>query len=213
MTKRSWLAMFLALVLLAAIPAQAGTRTTTTKRKVTTSRTGFIPMGVSPQMKLWWCPPGIQSAGESAAGGDGADWGLPDQTAGTQINFGTGWAVFEEVQAWRVRDLQYGTLKLQYWDGDSWETYDGVDLSWTSGRFGDGSYAWGEPYSFPGGNNATFWRTDFELLLTLPVGEYRFVNIDFGLEAGTVDAGGGGDPPGPWMQYADPCPFSVNAAP
>ena len=40
-----------------------------------------------------------------------------------------------------------------------------------------------------------------------------FLNIDFGLEAGTVDAGGGGDPPGPWMQYADPCPFSVNAAP
>ena len=98
MTKRSWLAMSLALVLLAAIPAQAGTRTTTTKRKVTTARTGFIPMGVSPQMKLWWCPPGIQSPGESAAGGDGADWGLPDQTAGTQINFGTGWAVFEEVQ-------------------------------------------------------------------------------------------------------------------
>ena len=148
MTKRSWLAMSLALVLLAAIPAQAGTRTTTTKRKVTTARTGFIPMGVSPQVKLWWCP-----AGDALGPIDG---GLPDQPADTPINFGSGWAVFEEVQAWRVRDLQYGTLKLQYWDGDSWETYDGVDLSWTSGRFGDGSYAWGEPYSFPGGNNATF---------------------------------------------------------
>ena len=36
-----------------------------------------------------------------------------------------------------------------------------------------------------------------------------FLNIDFGLEAGTVDAAGGGDPPGPWMQYADPCQFTV----
>ena len=39
MTKRSWLAMSLALVLLAAMPAQAGTRaTTTTKKKVTAKK-------------------------------------------------------------------------------------------------------------------------------------------------------------------------------
>lgn len=199
MSKRSAFALFLALALLAAIPAQAGTRTTTTtKKKVSAARTGFIPMTADPnQVKLWWCPP--DNHGDS--------WGLPDQPANTEINFGTGWAVFEEPQAWRVRDLQYGTLTLQQWDGDSWEIYDGIDLSWSSGRFGDASYAWGEPYAF--GPNLSYWRTDFELFLTLPAGSYRFVNIDFGLEAGTVDATGGGDPPGPWMQYTEPCPFLV----
>lgn len=203
MRRNVWVALGLAFAMLVAVPAEAGTRTKSTTKSTTAKRSplGFIPMDADPdQVKIWWCPEGLQGAET----GDGLAWHLPDQPANTPINFGSGWAVYEEVQAWRVRDLQFGTLTLEWWDGDSWEVYTDGSLSWTDGRFGDGSYAWGEPYAFN-----RFFRTDFEFIISLPAGDYRFTDIDFELSAGTVDASGGGDPPGPWMKYDVPCEFTV----
>jgi hypothetical protein len=206
MRRNGWVALGLVFAMLVAVPAQAGTRTkSTTKAATKRPAWGFMLTDISvlshdPQQKLFWCAPY----------GDG----MHEQTAGVEVNYGVGWAVFEEPQATRVRDLQSGTLTLQKLDG-SWT--DVEVLSWVDGRWVDpptgidaGEYAWSPAYEWTTHGGQNVWRSDFILLETLSAGQYRFTDVNFELTAGTVDATGGGDPPGPWMTFTD-CQFNVHA--
>ena len=221
MTKRSWLAMSLALVLLAAIPAQAGTKTTSSQgtkgtkasgiRKSALPPGGFLvqPLG-EPQIKIFWCDPGLQGLEPAHAEDD-----LPTQPAGQLLNFGLGWAVMEEPQSVRSRDIQNGGIWLEHQISPGvWETL--YDLQWIDGRWVDGhalepaaagDYAWSDPYEWSTPGGLAVWRIDWELPVTLPAGTYAFSHIDFQLSKGSNQTTGG-DPPGPYYQYGD-CIFTV----
>lgn len=209
MGRRSWSALCVALAVLLVAPTAAVARKGATTTRTQRSTKGFLVTTTTfgdPQQKLFWCVFGRYP-----------DYipGMPTQPAASLINFGLGWGVYEEVQSYRVRDLQAGTLKLEQQSGDSWIPV--YDVAWADGRWLEGKaapgevagdYAWGEPYEFTTSGGFTFWRTDWELHAVLDPGHYRLTDVNFELTAGTVNAGAGGDPPGPWMTYSG-CEFDV----
>ena len=122
MRRRTWVALAVAFAMLVAMPAQAGTRAKSSSKKkpipgILLAEVG--PYGLDDQAghKIWYCDPSV--------GGSMRTQYLDGPSR--EVVFGTGWAVMEQVQATRFRDLVNGRLTFE-WDQDPTAGEDWVAL-------------------------------------------------------------------------------------